>query len=97
MRSIFIVGSPFCGSTIIGNTLNSHPQIFHAGEVDRLSLFARYHGADAHYMLGVTEIMSLLGYSADELITAKHKWQMAQIPGSLLRNGLNWLRSNQAV
>lgn len=51
MRSIFIVGSSFCGSTIIGNTLNSHPQIFHAGEVDRLSLFRRYQGADETYLL----------------------------------------------
>ncbi|WP_298224356.1 sulfotransferase [Acidocella sp.] len=51
MRSIFIVGSSFCGSTIIGNTLNSHSQVFHAGEVDRLSLFRRYHGADETYLL----------------------------------------------
>ncbi|MGE4482512.1 sulfotransferase [Acidocella sp.] len=47
MQNLFIVGSPFCGSTIIGNTLNAHPHIFHAGEVDRLRLFSRYHGADA--------------------------------------------------
>lgn len=51
LRSVFIVGSSFCGSTVIGNVLNSHPQIFHAGEADRLSLFGRYQGVDAAYLL----------------------------------------------
>jgi hypothetical protein len=48
MKKIFLVGTPFCGSTIIGNILNSHPEIFHAGEVDRLRIFSRYSGADAN-------------------------------------------------
>lgn len=59
MKNIFIVGSSFCGSTIIGNILNSHHKIFHAGEVDRLSLFQRYHGADANYMLGSCALCGL--------------------------------------
>jgi hypothetical protein len=48
MKKIFLVGSPFCGSTVVGNILNSHPDIFHAGEVDRLRIFSRYHGVDAY-------------------------------------------------
>jgi hypothetical protein len=42
-RVIFIVGTPFCGSTILGNCLNAHPDVFFAGEIDRLDVFDRYH------------------------------------------------------
>lgn len=48
MHFVFVVGSPFCGSTAIGNMLNTHPDIFHAGEVDRLKFFGRYHDHDQH-------------------------------------------------
>jgi len=48
MKKIFLIGSPFCGSTVVGNILNSHKDILHAGEVDRLRLFSRYQGNDAY-------------------------------------------------
>ena len=63
MRGIFVIGSPFCGSTIIGNTLNSHPDIFHAGEVDRLALFSRYQGADENYLLDSCALCGLNEYA----------------------------------
>ncbi len=48
MKYFFIVGSPFCGSTAVGNILNTSSQIFHAGEVDRLDLFGQYTGENAN-------------------------------------------------
>lgn len=41
-RTIFILGTPFCGSTLLGNALNAHPDMFFAGEIDRLSAFSRH-------------------------------------------------------
>ncbi|OAZ69591.1 hypothetical protein SRCM100623_02307 [Acetobacter pasteurianus] len=48
MQFVFVIGAPFCGSTAVGNMLNTHPNIFHAGEVDRLKIFARYRDHDQH-------------------------------------------------
>lgn len=39
--------------------MNTHPGIFHAGEVDRLSLFGRYQGADANYMVEACALCGL--------------------------------------
>ena len=44
---------------------------------------------------GVTDIMSLLGYSAYELFVAKQKWRLTQSPGTLLRDGIKMLRSSR--
>jgi hypothetical protein len=38
-RTVFIIGTYFCGSTILGNCLNGHPSISFAGEIDRLEAF----------------------------------------------------------
>lgn len=59
MRFVFILGSPFCGSTAVGNMLNSHKQIFHAGEVDRLGIFSRYHTHDTYLTVNGCSLCSL--------------------------------------
>ncbi|GBR66803.1 hypothetical protein AA0312_0081 [Acetobacter tropicalis NRIC 0312] len=59
MRFVFILGSPFCGSTAVGNMLNSHEHIFHAGEVDRLAIFSRYRNHDAHLTVNGCSLCSL--------------------------------------
>ena len=38
-RLIFFVGSPYCGSTILGRHANEFDDIAYAGELDRLSVF----------------------------------------------------------
>jgi hypothetical protein len=38
---VFLIGTYFSGSTLLGNCLNAHPSIFFAGEVDRLEAFRR--------------------------------------------------------
>ena len=35
----YIIGPPYSGSTLLGNALNGHPQVFHSGEVSRLPAF----------------------------------------------------------
>jgi hypothetical protein len=40
-RTVFIIGTPYCGSTLLGASLNAHPAIFFAGEIERLDLFAK--------------------------------------------------------
>jgi hypothetical protein len=40
-QTVFIVGTYFSGSTLLGNCLNAHPSIFFAGEIDRLEAFRR--------------------------------------------------------
>jgi hypothetical protein len=40
-RTTFLVGTPFSGSTLLGNCLNAHPSIFFAGEIARLTAFRR--------------------------------------------------------
>jgi len=39
VRDVYIVGTPFCGSTLLGNALNGHPDISYMGETDRLFPF----------------------------------------------------------
>lgn len=38
-RNVYILGTAYCGSTLLGNSLNGHPSIAFAGEVSRLPAF----------------------------------------------------------
>lgn len=38
-KDVFILGTAYCGSTLLGNALNGHSQIAYAGEVSRLPEF----------------------------------------------------------
>src|SRR5258708_17372132 len=40
-QAVFLIGTYFSGSTLLGNCLNAHPSIFFAGEIDRLEAFRR--------------------------------------------------------
>jgi hypothetical protein len=44
-HAAFIIGTPFCGSTLIGNCLNAHPSVFFGGEIDRLDTVPIYHSS----------------------------------------------------
>lgn len=38
-KDVFILGTAYCGSTLLGNALNAHSQIAYAGEVSRLPAY----------------------------------------------------------
>src|ERR1051326_2340900 len=38
-RNIFILGTAYCGSTLLGNALNAHSSVAFAGEISRLPAF----------------------------------------------------------
>ena len=40
--NVFILGTPFCGSTLLTNCLNSHKELFTAGELNRLPAFKQF-------------------------------------------------------
>lgn len=40
-RTAFIIGTSFSGSTLLGTCLNAHPDIFYAGEIERLEGFLK--------------------------------------------------------
>src|SRR5262249_36903470 len=39
LRNVFILGTTYCGSTLLGNALNAHSSIAFAGEISRLPAF----------------------------------------------------------
>lgn len=41
-KTLMMMGTPFSGSTLLGNALNGHSQIFVAGELDRLPQFKQF-------------------------------------------------------
>jgi hypothetical protein len=45
-HDVYVLGTTYSGSTLLGNALNGHPSIFHAGEVSRLPAFGL--GPEAH-------------------------------------------------
>ncbi len=50
--NIFILGTPFCGSTLLTNCLNSHKDLFTAGELNRMPAFKQF----AHLRMNDPEI-----------------------------------------
>lgn len=42
MKHVFILGAPFSGSTLLTAFLNSHPNVFAIGELERLPKFRRF-------------------------------------------------------
>jgi hypothetical protein len=42
---LFILGTPFCGSTLLGNALNAHPDCEFLGELNRIPSFRQFEGA----------------------------------------------------
>lgn len=49
-KVIALLGSPYTGSTIISNILNTHPQITTLGEVSRYRSFRFYESQPEHYL-----------------------------------------------
>ena len=41
---LFILGTAFCGSTLLGNALNAHPEFTFLGELNRLPSFCQFEG-----------------------------------------------------
>jgi hypothetical protein len=41
---VFILGTPYCGSTLVGNALNAHPETTFVGEVNRLRFYKQFEG-----------------------------------------------------
>ena len=41
---VFILGTPFCGSTLLGNVLNAHDSVSFLGELNRLQGFRQFEG-----------------------------------------------------
>src|SRR5689334_17393254 len=41
---VFILGTPYCGSTLLGNALNAHPAMTFVGELNRLPLYKQFEG-----------------------------------------------------
>ena len=46
VHDVYVVGTTYSGSTLLGNALNGHPDVFHAGEISRLPAFGL--GPEAH-------------------------------------------------
>lgn len=46
IHDVYVVGPAYSGSTLLGNALNGHPEVFHAGEISRLPAFG--YGPEAH-------------------------------------------------
>lgn len=42
VKHVFILGTPFSGSTLLTNTLDVHPEVFAVGEFERLPKFKRF-------------------------------------------------------
>ncbi len=41
---LFILGTPFCGSTLLGTALNAHPECEFLGELNRIPTFRQFEG-----------------------------------------------------
>ena len=41
-KNLFILGTPFSGSTLLGNALNQIPSFFNIGEINRLPTFWQF-------------------------------------------------------
>jgi hypothetical protein len=65
---VFILGTPYSGSTILGNFLNASQDAIYLGEVDRLRIFKNYESEAKQYV--TQSAVSLLNSQKDEFWTA---------------------------
>lgn len=47
--NLFILGTPYCGSTLLGNALNAHPSMRMIGEVNRLPFYEQFEWIPEQY------------------------------------------------
>ncbi|WP_297696804.1 hypothetical protein [Phenylobacterium sp.] len=65
MRTVFILGTAFCGSTAVARELARDPRIDTMGEIDRLSPFRAWSGQAPDRVLDVCRICGMAGREHD--------------------------------
>lgn len=102
---LFILGTPYSGSTALGNYLNAHPDVTFLGEVDRFDPFNRYGGNPAHrlrqcfvcdthepYACPYWDEDAVLRASVEGSIAFGYESLLSGFPGRVLVDGSKYVR-----